>query len=109
MHVRTMITSVLPEHPCPHDDNVVKLVGGDNLCENMAGTLKQKLRRGNKLGRCAKQAGAHIDALSALFVQEAPAMRDFLNCLCIHANDVQDTLPPNQAFVDTTWLDMPEP
>ena len=22
MHVRTMITSVFPEHACPHDDNV---------------------------------------------------------------------------------------
>ena len=24
------------------------------------------------------------------------------NCFCIYVNDVQDTLPPNQAFVDTT-------
>lgn len=48
----------------------VKLVGGDQKCENMASKLKEQLRRTNKLGRSgAKTGGAARDGLSAWWLK----------------------------------------
>ena len=77
----------------------VKLVGGDQTCENMASKLKEQLRRTNKLGRSgATKGGATRDGMSAWWLKENPGLKSVAQCFATYRVAVQDKIPPGEAF-----------
>ena len=82
----------------------VTLVGGDQRCEALAGSMKRMPRRLGLLGK-GRKTKSHIQGLSAVFLTEHVGIEPVLQAFACFRSACQDHMSPQQMWAHTDWAE----
>ena len=83
----------------------ITMVAGDQRCEALAGTVKKRLRRTNKLGQKRSASNRdHIDALAAYSINAEPGIEAVVEAVVAYREWLEDRVSPAMSFQESCWL-----
>ena len=81
----------------------VTLVGGDQRCEALAGSMKRMLRRLGLLGKGGRTK-SHIQGLNAVFLTENVGLEPVVQAFASFRTACEDRLPPKDVWAQTSFV-----